>query len=199
MSSEDQFADRLVLEGLAITTNDDGSPNVSPMGPLVDRALTTFLLKPFTTSQTFRNVQRGSGCVFNVTDDVVLLAQTAVGALPTLPRLESTPSGKGWYLADGCRWFELQIERLDLKEPRVDIYASVADKGTLRDFFGWNRAKHAVLEAAILATRVHILPSQEIREQLDRLTIWVDKTGGRQERDAIDFLQQYFRHELPPE
>ena len=35
-----------------------------------------------------------------------------------------------------------------------------------REFFGFNRAKHAVLEAAILATRVELLPADEILSEL---------------------------------
>jgi hypothetical protein len=63
--------------------------------------------------------------------------------------------------------------------------------GRIRDFFGFNRGKHAVIEAAILATRVAILPRSEIDEQWTRLRSWVDKTGGPNERAAMDFLETW--------
>jgi hypothetical protein len=69
----------------------------------------------------------------------------------------------------------------------------VVHTGRLRDFFGWNRARHAVLEAAILATRVHMLPEADIREQLERLRIPLEKTAGPAETEAFAFLDNYVR------
>jgi hypothetical protein len=56
---------------------------------------------------------------------------------------------------------------------------------------GFNRAKHAVLEAAILATRTHLLPPEQIRDEYARLQIIVDKTAGAREREAMAMLTQY--------
>ncbi|MAR13923.1 MAG: hypothetical protein CL681_28610, partial [Blastopirellula sp.] len=75
------------------------------------------------------------------------------------------------------------------------------EQGRGRDFFGFNRAKHAVLEAAIFATRVDFLPEREIRAEWERLQIIVDKTAGDQERRAFEFLTQFIEDALaaPPE
>lgn len=188
--------DFLVMEGLALTTAADGSPHIAPMGPVVDRQLTHFLLRPFNSSQTYQNLKRTRACVFQVVDDVLLLARAAVGELTDPPVVEPTPSGQGWILADCCRWFELRAENINDLQSRVDIRCSVVDQGSRRDFFGWNRAKHAVLEAAILATRLGILPAAEIREQLSRLQSPVAKTAGRQEREAMRFLEGYIERNL---
>ena len=61
------------------------------------------------------------------------------------------------------------------------------------DFFGFNRARHAVLEAAILATRGHLLPAVEIQAELARLRPWVDKTGEPAEHRAFQFLSEYIQ------
>ena len=66
----------------------------------------------------------------------------------------------------------------------------------LRDFFGFNRAKHAVVEAAILATRIGILDADHIRGEFERLAVLVEKTGGHQERRAFAFLQSYLAEQL---
>jgi hypothetical protein len=63
--------------------------------------------------------------------------------------------------------------------------------GRLRDFLGLNRAKHAVVEAAILATRVAWIAPQEIRDAMARLAVLVEKTGGPSERRAMAFLIDY--------
>jgi hypothetical protein len=58
---------------------------------------------------------------------------------------------------------------------------------------GFNRAKHAVLEAAILATRTHLIPADQIRDEFARLQVIVDKTAGPREREAMALLTDYVR------
>ena len=57
--------------------------------------------------------------------------------------------------------------------------------GRHRDFFGFNRAKHAVVEAAILATRTDFLPLAEIEAEYRKLAVLVDKTGGEAEHQSL--------------
>ncbi len=77
--------------------------------------------------------------------------------------------------------------------------ARVVHTGRLRDFFGFNRAKHAVLEAAILATRVHLLPPEELIRQVEALAIPVEKTAGPQEQEAFDLLRSYILQAISPD
>ena len=69
--------------------------------------------------------------------------------------------------------------------------------GVRREFIGYNRAQHAVLEAAILATRTHLLPAQHIRDEFARLQVIVDKTAGPREREAMALLTDYVRRTPP--
>ena len=75
--------------------------------------------------------------------------------------------------------------------PSATLTAEVVHAGRLRDFFGFNRAKHAVVEAAILATRVAFLPRQEIETDYRKLAVLVQKTGGPRELEAFAFLEQF--------
>jgi hypothetical protein len=195
-SSTNSAMDELVLEGIVVTCGADAVPRVSPMGPIVDRDLTRFRLRPFPTSQTYQNLRESRRCVFHTTDDVELLARAAVGRLTAAPPMIRTPDGEGWILEDCCRWFELRADEFDDSQQRVEIRCSVVDQGRRRDFFGWNRAKHAVLEAAILATRIKFLSASEILKELARLQTAVDKTAGNQERQAMNFLREYLEGEL---
>jgi hypothetical protein len=126
-----------------------------------------------------------------VTDDVELLAQAAVGQPSLVTRLIATPSGDELIIADACRWYAFEIESLDDSTERTSIVARVTDRGVLREFLGFNRAKHAVLEAAILATRLHLLGAQEVLAEFDRLQIAVDKTGAAAEQRAMAFLREH--------
>jgi hypothetical protein len=67
----------------------------------------------------------------------------------------------------------------------------VVHRGVTREFMGFNRAKHAVLEAAILATRTHLIPAEQIRDEFARLQVIVDKTAGPREREAMALLTGY--------
>lgn len=183
--------DSLILEGIVTTTNPDGSTNISPMGPVVDRSITKIRLRPFNSSTTYKNLKRNGCGVFHVTDDALLLAKAAIGQLQPTPRLVDCEAVDGKILADACRWFALRVDSLDDSSQRVEIECVVVNSDVIRPFFGWNRAMHAVLEAAILATRVQLLPAEEIMASMKPLTTMVEKTAGIAEREAFELLKQY--------
>lgn len=184
-------AEGRILEGIVTTLNADGGVNVSPMGPIVNESLDRLWLRPFQTSTTYRNLKRTVRGVFHVTDDVELLAQAAVGQPAPLPRFIATPAGEALILADACRWYAFEVESLDDTEERTSIVAKVTDRGTLREFLGFNRAQHAVLEAAILATRVHLTGAAAALVEYDRLQVAIDKTGAAAEQRAMAFLRAH--------
>ncbi len=188
--------ERKILEGVVTTTGEDGTTNVSPMGPIVDEGIDTLVLRPYRTSTTYQNLKRTGVGVFHVTDDVELIARAAVDRLETEPEWIDCTAVEGRILAGACRWYAFRVAELDDRQERTEIVARVVDRGRLRDFFGFNRAKHAVLEAAILATRLDILPAEEIFTELERLAVLVEKTAGRQEQRAFDFLVEYVHANL---
>ncbi len=175
-----------ILEGIVTTLNADGSVNIAPMGPVVDESWDTFVLRPFNDSTTCENLMRTREGVLHVTDDVELFAQAAVGSVNAKFR-EDAPL----VLADVCRWFAFQITSIDASHERVVMIARTTERGVHREFFGFNRAKHAVIEAAILATRIHLLPAEEISAEFSRLKIIVEKTGSAAEHRAFAFLETH--------
>ncbi len=178
----------MILEGICTTLNEDGTTNVAPMGPIVDQEFTSFLFRPFQTSTTFSNLKRTRCGVFHVTDDVGMIAKAAVGKLIELPEILHAQRIKGSILSNACRWYEFEVVSIDDSQPRSEIQTKVVNAGRLRDFFGLSRAKHAVLETAILATRLHLLKRQEIEENLKHYKIIIEKTAGPAERAAYQFL-----------
>jgi hypothetical protein len=184
----------MILEGLLTTTAADGSVHLAPMGPIVDESLQTFTLRPFQTSTSYQNLKRTGVGVFHVTDDVEMLARAAVGRLRPAPLTDRCHSVNGFVLRDACRWFALKVEELDDAQERTTIVCRAIGQGELRPFFGLNRAKHAVVEASILATRLHLLAHDEIARQFVALRPLVDKTGGAAELRAFSFLEEYVRN-----
>jgi hypothetical protein len=181
----------MILEGIVTTMSADGLVNIAPMGPRVEPALERLVLRPFQTAQTYRNLKAHGEGVFHVTDDVLLLARAAIGPVEPAPVLRAAERVRGFVLADACRYFEFRVCALDDHEERANIEVEVIHRGRLRDFFGFNRAKHAVVEAAILATRTAFLPLEEIEAEYRKLGVIVAKTGGDQEREAFALLQNH--------
>lgn len=186
----------MILEGIVTTQNSAGDINVAPMGPIVDESMESFVLRPFQTSTTYRNLKGHPFGVLHVVDDVLLLARAAIGRLEEIPETFQAITIPGQVLKSACRWYEFRVDSLDDSNERTRIEASVVHGARLRDFFGFNRAKHAVLEAAILATRIHILPSDEVCDQIDRLRSPVDKTAGGDERAAFQLIDDYVQSSL---
>jgi hypothetical protein len=181
----------LILEGIVTTRNDDGTINVSPMGPLVDRGLTAFRFRPFQTSRTYQNLKRERAGIFHVVDDVLLLAQAAVNRFEREPAFLQPEIVAGAVLEEACRWFEFEVESIDDSEPRTTIETRLVHVGEIRPFWGFNRAKHAVLELAVVSTRLFLMSRAAAQAEVDRLSVIVEKTAGDREEQAFDLLRKY--------
>jgi len=186
----------MILEGLVTTRSTQGTPHLAPMGPRVEGAdFARFTLRPFPTSTTFQNLRAHGQGVLHVTDDAALIARAALGAVDPFPALLPAEAVEGWILAESCRFYEFEVRDIDTRSERVSLTAEVLRSGWLRDFWGFNRAKHAVVEAAILATRFHLLALDEISAEFQKLRVIVTKTGGEAEASAMDFLESRLAQE----
>jgi len=186
----------MILEGIVTTLDAQGAVNVSPMGPLVDESMQSLRLRPYQTSRTYANLKRTGQGIFHVVDDVELLARAAIDRFDEPPETMPCEEVDGAILTAACRWYAFYVDWLDDSQQRTDVRCRVFATGRLKDFFGLNRAKYAVVEAAILATRVGILAEAEIREALPRLQPLIEKTGGTAERRAFDLLTDYIEEKL---
>lgn len=192
----------MILEGLVTSRNEDGSWNLAPLGAVLDESeltdgrptlLATFMLRPFQSSRTYQNLKRHPFGVWHVCDDIELLAAAALDRLTTLPSLRPATAIEGRVVADVPAWYEFEVQSVNDAQPRTEMQAVIVARGTGPAWGGWNRAQHAVLEGAILASRLGLLPAEEIDAQLRWLTPWVEKTGGPRERAAWNLVLDYIR------
>ena len=179
----------MIIETIVTSMAPDGTINFAPMG--VEWGEDTLVLKPFLETTTFRNVSGSRAAVVNLTDDVMLFAQAALSS----PHFPSLPASvvSGVVLEAACSWREVEVATVDDGPPRARIEARVVHRGYRRQFLGFNRARHAVLEATILATRTHLIPVEQIREELARLQVIVDKTAGPREHEAMALVTEHVR------
>lgn len=182
----------MIIESILTTIDEQGNVNIAPMG--VDWGDDVLVIKPFLETTTFRNVSATRAAVINLTDDVLIFARTAIenAVFPT----HAATRVRGVVLDAACSWREVEVASIDDTPPRSRIETRVIHHGTQREFLGFNRARNAVLEAAILSTRTHLLAAEEILGDFRRLQVIVDKTAGPREHEAMALLTEYVREKL---
>ncbi|MFN9717481.1 MAG: DUF447 domain-containing protein [Planctomycetota bacterium] len=181
----------MIIEGLVTSVSSEGKINIAPMGPVVSRDFGALLLRPFQPSTTFSNLSATRCGVFHVVDQVDVIARAAIGRLDCLPAMHPATSVSGYVLDECCRWFEFKVDSIDASDARSRMPATVVHRGECRPFSGFNRARHAVLEAAILATRLHLIDRSDIEQTMAFLKSAVDKTGGTAEKGAFEMLRSH--------
>jgi hypothetical protein len=177
----------MIIESILTTMHADGTTNFAPMG--VEWGEDRIVIKPFLDTTTFRNLRATGNAVVNLTDDVLVFASAAISN----PQFAAFPAAvvHGMVLEVACSWVELTVLSIGATTPRPRIEARVVHRGFRRQFLGFNRARNAVLEAAILATRIHLIDRHEIEGAFARLQTIVDKTAGPREHEAMALLTEY--------
>jgi len=173
-----------IHEVIVTTLDESGQAHSAPMG--ITEVNGHFLIKPFKPSSTYDNLKRHRQCTINYIDDVRVFAGALTGRRnwPTL----ACQHIEGAYLEQALSHSELEIVKLDDNEPRATFYGVVVHDETHQPFRGFNRAQSAVIEAAILVSRLGMLPEQKIREEIAYLRIAIDKTAGDRELEAWGWL-----------
>jgi len=182
----------MIVETVTTTINPDGTVNCAAMG--VEWGDEEIVIKPYRSTRTLRNLQATGAAVVNLTDDILLFTQAALEH----PHPPTRPAAviDGAVLADACSWREVAVEEIDATGLRARVRTRVVGRGTGREFIGFSRACHAVLEASILASRARWLPAGALRAELARLDVVVDKTAGPRERAAMDCVLAHVRAAL---
>jgi hypothetical protein len=179
----------MIIETVTTTINPDGTVNCAAMG--VEWGDDAIVIKPYRSTRTLRNLQARGAAVVNLTDDILLFTQAALED----PHPPTRPAAvvDGAVLVDACSWREVTVDAIDATGSWARVTTRVVGRGTGREFVGFSRACHAVLEASILASRARRLPACEIRAELARLAVVVDKTAGPRERAAMDCVLAHVR------
>ncbi|KKM08938.1 hypothetical protein SY88_20965 [Clostridiales bacterium PH28_bin88] len=184
----------MIIETVVSTVDSGNSANFAPMGVVFTPD--GLVIRPFCTSRTYQNLQATGQAVVNITDNVLLLARTALGEkdVPYLPARYV----RSRVLADACRYYEVVVEDLRADGQRASVSCRILWQGWIRDFAGFNRAKHAVVEAAILATRTHLFSRELVAQKLAEYRLLVEKTGSHQEKSAMEFIEHYLERRSGP-
>lgn len=182
-----------IRETILTTISRAGKVHIAPLGIIQERD--GWVIAPFRPSTTLDNLAEVRFAVANYTDDVRVFAGCLTGrkdwptvAIPDcpVPRIEAA-------LAHSV----LEIVEVSDDEVRPRHFCRVVSEETHAPFTGMNRARAAVLELAILVSRLNMLPREKIEAELAYLQIAIDKTAGPDEREAWGWLMERVEAHLP--
>ncbi len=176
----------MIREVIITSWTNAGRTHIAPMG--IHERGSQFLVMPFKPSTTLANIVETGFAVMNYTDDIRIFAGCLTGrrdwALCETQRIE------GKRLAEALAHAELKLVRHEEDDQRPRLYCEVVHEANHKPFRGFNRAQFSVLEAAILVSRLHMLPWQKIETEIEYLRIGFEKTAGARELEAWDWLMR---------
>lgn len=181
----------MIIESMLTTVDREERANFAPMGVVWGEE--EIVVKPYRETTTCRNLIETGEAVVNLVDDVLFFVKGALtsATFPSAPAVVV----RGVVLEGACSWREIRVREAETAEPRARFLCDVVHRGVRREFLGYNRARSAVIEATILATRTRHLPIEEIEAEYRRLQVVVDKTAGPSEREAMAMLTDFVRSE----
>lgn len=176
----------MIYESVIITQNEDGTNQIAPLGYQEKDGL--IMLAPFYPSTTLSNLRRSHQAVINLTDNVAVIAGCLTNRRdwPTV----KVQHVEGVRLRDTLSHLELKVERIEEDEQRPKFFCKIVHQETHKPFKGFNRAQSAVLEAAILVSRLHMLTDEKVEKEVEYLRIAIQKTAGQQELEAWNWLME---------
>lgn len=176
----------LIYETVVTTCAPSGAVHIAPMG--VRYVGGDVVLMPFKPSTTLANIQASGSAVLNWLTDVRVFAGCVTGRRdwPTVALAEV--AGVRLACALGHAALSLVDTRDDPQRPVLRL--ARVHEAVHAPFIGFNRAQAAVLEAAVLVSRLHMLDDAKIDGEMRYLQIAIDKTAGPDELEAWGWLQQ---------
>lgn len=180
-----------LIETVVTTTGRDGVVNCAAIG--VRWGEEELVFWPFDGTRTARNLGAHGEAVVHLTDDVLLFVQSALGH--PRPAMRPASAIDGWVIEDVQSWREVVVTEITAAGdglPRSQVRARVVASGTGAERpLGLCRARHAAVEASILASRLQWLGAEHVLAELARLQELVDKTAGPRERAAMDYVRRH--------
>ena len=176
----------MIFETVIISSDDKNIPHVTPFGIRYEGE--QIIISPYKPSKTLNNIMTTKVATMNVTDDVRVFAGALTNRQPW--QLESTEGINGFRLQDCLMHIELRLQEVREDEVRPQLVMTQLKKQHHRDFSGFNRAQAAVIELAVLTSRLHMLPREKIQSELKYLQIAIDKTAGEKEQEAWSWLTE---------
>jgi hypothetical protein len=179
----------MIRETIVTTVSARGLVQIAPLGIIADGE--GWIIAPFRPSTTLENLRAVPFAVANHTDDVRVFAGCLTGRAvwPTAASVQVPVPRLGTALAHA----ELAVERVTEDAQRPRFHCRVVHRASHAPSWGFNRAQAAVIEAAILTSRMRMLPREKVESEIAYLEVAVAKTAGPAEEEAWGWLMEKVR------
>jgi len=175
-----------IVETIVTTTNAEGEAHVAPLGLIAEGE--RWIIAPFRPSRTLDNLRAVPFAVASHTDDVRVFAGCLTGRRDWPTR--AADEVKGVVLQGAVAHWELAVDAVTEDDVRPRFACRIVHVGNHRPWEGFNRAQAAVLECAVLVSRLSMLPPEKIEAELTYLEIAISKTAGPREEEAWGWLME---------
>ena len=176
----------LIVEAIVTTKNAKGEVHIAPLGLIAEG--TSWVLAPFRPSRTLDNLREVPFAVASHTDDVRVFAGCLTGRKGWPTRAADEIDGA--VLESSVSHWELAVDRVTEDDVRPRFSCRIVHAVSHRPWGGFNRAQAAVLECAVLVSRLGMLPPEKIEAELKYLEIAISKTAGPREQEAWGWLME---------
>lgn len=175
-----------IVETVVTTTDASGTAHIAPLGLIEDGD--GWIIAPFRPSRTLDNLIANPCAVATHTGDVRVIAGCVTGRRnsPTV----AADIVKGVRLRDAVSHWELAVDHVTEDPQRPRFHCKIVHAATHAVWSGYNRAEAAVIELAVLSTRLAMLPPEKLDAELKYLEIAISKTAGPRELEAWGWLME---------
>lgn len=175
-----------IVETIVTTANAKGEVHIAPLGLIADGD--HWIIAPFKPSKTLENLRANPVAAASHTDDVRVFAGCVTGR-KSWPLLPATTIKCG-RLASCLSHWELKVDEIIEDDLRPRFRCKIVHQESHGAWQGFSRAQAAVLELAVLTTRLNMLPPDKIESELKYLEIAISKTAAPREQEAWGWLME---------
>lgn len=176
----------MIFETIVTTVNTAGEAHVTPFGIRLESEMV--VISPYKPSTTLQNILATEHAVLNMCDDVRIFAGALTGH--QCWQLLAADKIAGYRVADALAHQELKLVLMQDDAVRPQLFLKVVHESQNKPFMGFNRAQAAVIELAVLVSRLKRLPMEKIKQEITYLQIAIDKTAGERELEAWSWLME---------
>jgi uncharacterized protein len=180
----------LIFEVIVTSVDETSHPHVTPFGVRHEGEGDDIhiVISPYKPSTSLNNILATKCAVLNLTDDVRVFAGALTERQPW--QLVEANQVKGFRLVDCLAHAELSLVEVRDDATRPQLVMKKVAEFNHKPFAGFNRAQAAVVELAVLVSRLRLLPREKIQTELQYLQIAIDKTAGAREMEAWGWLME---------
>ena len=177
----------MIHEVIVTTISNEGIVHIAPMGiRFIDKQV---VISPFKPSITLNNITENNIATINFIDDVRVFAGIVSRhkkdwELSARTDLEIVPN-----LTLTNTFYNVVVNEYQEDDKRPNIICDIKNSAVIKPFLGFNRAQFSVIEAAVLLSRLGMIPMEKIDREIEYLKIGIDKTAGPHELEAWGWIQ----------